>query len=144
MDLVAVEGDVDPADAEQGEAVAVVGARVGAVAAMDGAGVAHPDTALGPPPGQALGRARAGAAPAMHAAAEFAVDRGGAAGAAGAGVGAPWVKPAGRLRGARARLGLPRSLVVARVGGSKAAGSVGAATVKAAYGIPVSGSTSNK
>ena len=51
VDLVAVEGDVDPADAHQGEAVAVVGVRVGTVAAMDDVGVAHPDTAPGPPPG---------------------------------------------------------------------------------------------
>jgi hypothetical protein len=94
--LVAVEGDVDPADAEQGEALAVVGTRIGTRLAMDGTGVTHPDRAPGPPLGQALGRARAGAAPAMRSlpagltrgAAEFAVDPGGAAGAAGAGAGA--------------------------------------------------------
>jgi hypothetical protein len=111
VSLVAVEGDVDPADADQGEAVAGVGARVGTVTAMDGAGVAHPDTAPGPPPGQALGRARAGAAPAMHAATEFAVYRGGAAGAAGAGVGAPRVKSAGRLRGGEGEVGVAAKLV---------------------------------
>ena len=49
--VAAVEGDDDPADAHQGEAVAVVGVRVGTVAAMDDVGVAHPDTAPGPPPG---------------------------------------------------------------------------------------------
>jgi hypothetical protein len=94
--LVAVEGDVDPADAEQGAAVAVLGARVGTIVAMDVAGVAHPDAAPGPLLGRAVGRAWAGAAPAMRSlpagftrgAAEFAVDRGGAAGAAGAGAGA--------------------------------------------------------
>jgi len=91
--LVAVEGDVDPADAEQGAAVAVLGARVGTIVAMDVAGVAHPDAAPGPLLGRAVGRAWAGAAPAMRSlpagftrgAAEFAVDRGGAAEAAGAG-----------------------------------------------------------
>jgi hypothetical protein len=45
--LVAVEGNLGSADAEQGEAVAAVGARVGTIVAMDGAGVAHPDAALG-------------------------------------------------------------------------------------------------
>ena len=139
--MVAVEGDVDPAGVNQGEAVAVVGARVGTIIAMDGADVAHPDTAPGPllgqapgpPPGQGLGRARAGAAPAMHAAAEVAADRGGAAGH-------PARVP---RRGARARLGLPRSLLVVGIGGGKAAGSAGAAAVKAAYGIPAPGSVSN-
>jgi len=53
--VAAVEGDDDPADAHQGEAVAVRGARVGAVVAMDGAGVAHPDTAPGPPRGKLSG-----------------------------------------------------------------------------------------
>jgi hypothetical protein len=36
--LVAVEGDVDPADAQQGAAESVESARLGAVVAMDGAG----------------------------------------------------------------------------------------------------------
>jgi hypothetical protein len=73
-------GGVDPADAAQGGAEAVVGARLGAVAAVDGVGGAHLFAALG--------RARAGAAAAVHAAAQFAVDRRGAAGAAAAGAGA--------------------------------------------------------
>jgi hypothetical protein len=103
---VAAGGDVDPADAEQGDAVAVLGARVGAVVAMDGAGAAHPDAAPGPPPGQALGRAWAAAAHAVHAVAQFAVDRGGAAGAAAAGPGPPRVKPAGRLRGGEGGVGV--------------------------------------
>ena len=127
MGLVAVEGDVDPADAEQGEAVAVVGARVGTIVAMDGAGVADPDTALGPPPGLALGCARVGAAPAMHAAAEFAVNCGGPAGAARAGAGAA----------AGGEVAVAAAFLVAGGGESKTAGSAGAAAVKAACVVPV-------
>jgi hypothetical protein len=138
--LVAVEGDVDPADAEQGEAVAVVGARVGTVAVLAGAGVAQPDMAPGPPPRQALGRARAGAAPAVHAATEFAVDRAGAVRAAAAGVGILRADCAGM----RPRFGLPRGLLAMGGGRRKASGLAGAAAVRAAYGIPVPGSMSNK
>jgi hypothetical protein len=66
--LVAVEGDVDLADAQPGEAVGVLGTRLGAVVAVDGAG-------------------------------------------------APRVEPAGRLRGARATLGLPRGFAATGAAG---------------------------
>ena len=64
----------------QGEHMAIVGADVAAVVPVDGAGGAQTREAL-------LG-AGAGAPPAMHAAAELAADRRGAAGSAGPGAGA--------------------------------------------------------
>ena len=62
VDPVAVEGDVDPGDAQQGEAVAVLGARVGAVVAIDGAGAPRAGCAgarwrFRLPPGLAVGGA---------------------------------------------------------------------------------------
>jgi hypothetical protein len=48
----------------------------------------------------------AGAAATVHAAAAFAVDGRGAAGAARAGAGALWVKPAGGLRGGEMEVGV--------------------------------------
>jgi hypothetical protein len=66
--------------AAQAEQVAISGALLGAVVPVDGAGLAQA--------GEAFLGTRAGAAPAMHAAAELASDGWGAAGAAGAGAGA--------------------------------------------------------
>ena len=63
--------------AEHGQHVAFVGAGLGTVAPVDGAGGAQAS--------EALRGARAGAPPAMHAATELAPDGGRAAGAAGAG-----------------------------------------------------------
>ena len=63
--------------AEDSQHVAFVGAGLGTVAPVDGAGGAQAS--------EALRGARAGAPPAMHAAAEFAPDGRRAAGAAGAG-----------------------------------------------------------
>ena len=63
--------------AEHGQHVAFVGAGLGTVAPVDGAGGAQAS--------EALRGARAGAPPAMHAAAELAPDGRRAAGAAGAG-----------------------------------------------------------
>jgi hypothetical protein len=56
--LAACGSSVDPADAEHGEAEAVAGARLGAAVAMDGTGGAQP--------GEALLRARVGAAPTVR------------------------------------------------------------------------------
>jgi hypothetical protein len=64
----------------QGEDTAIQGAGLGAVVPVDGAGRAQS--------GQAFLGARAGAAAAMHAAAEFSPDGRSTAGAAGAGAGA--------------------------------------------------------
>ena len=80
MVLVVHGGREDAVAAQLGEPVVVIGARLGAGVAVDGVGGAHLVAALG--------RARAGAAAAVHAAAELAVDRGGTAGTARAGAGA--------------------------------------------------------
>jgi hypothetical protein len=60
------------------------------------------------------------------------------------GVGAPRVKPADRLRGSDAEIGVGAKFGGGGSWGIKAARSAGVAAVKVAYGIPVPGSMSNK
>jgi hypothetical protein len=77
---VANRADCHSRAAGQGEDVAIPGAGLGTVVPVDGAGGAQS--------GQTFRSARAGAAAAMHAAAEFSPDGRSAAGTAGAGAGA--------------------------------------------------------
>jgi hypothetical protein len=104
-------------DAERGVAVAAVGARC-----HGRCGRRAPECGPRPRPRQALGRTRAGAAPAVHAETQFAVDRGERQGQPLRVRTLRRTIPRAGCAGARWRWGLPRRLVAAGGGGRTAAG----------------------